>query len=188
MSSQQAQTTSGFDYSTLFRLDGRKALVVGAGSGIGRESALALAAHGAEVVVRDVNAAAAETTASMTAGLSAYELDVLDGAAIDRAAEEQGAVDVLVFTAATNVRKCVLDYSPEEFDRVVSPQPEGCLQPHQGVRGGDGRSAGAAASSASARSAPSPSSRGRASMRRRRPGWCSCCAPLPPSCGPRECG
>ena len=120
MSSEQGQASGGYDYSTLFRLDGRKAVVVGAGSGIGRESALALAAHGAEVVCADVHVAAAETTASMSAGLSAYELDVLDGAAIGRAAEELGAVDVLVFTAATNVRKCVLDYSAEEFDRVVS--------------------------------------------------------------------
>jgi NAD(P)-dependent dehydrogenase (short-subunit alcohol dehydrogenase family) len=56
----------------------------------------------------------------MGAGLTAYELDVLDGAAIERAAHELGAVDVLVFTAATNVRKRLLDYSGDEFDRVVS--------------------------------------------------------------------
>ena len=41
------------DYAQLFRLDGRRAVVVGAGSGIGRESALALAAHGAQVVCAD---------------------------------------------------------------------------------------------------------------------------------------
>jgi len=39
------------DYSRLFRLDGRTALVVGGGSGIGREGALALAANGASVIV-----------------------------------------------------------------------------------------------------------------------------------------
>jgi NAD(P)-dependent dehydrogenase (short-subunit alcohol dehydrogenase family) len=38
---------------------------------------------------------------------------------VARAADELGAVDVLVFTAATNVRKRVLDYTAEEFDRVV---------------------------------------------------------------------
>lgn len=52
--------------------------------------------------------------------LSALELNILDQAAIQRAAGELGAVDVLVFTAATNVRKRLLDYSNEEFDRVVS--------------------------------------------------------------------
>ena len=108
------------DYTTLFRLDGKHALVIGAGSGIGRESALALAAHGARVTCADRDlAAAAETVAVGNDGLTSYELDVLDDAAIDRAAVEL-APDVLVFTAATNVRKRIVDYTGEEFDRVVS--------------------------------------------------------------------
>lgn len=108
------------NYASLFRLDGRLALVVGAGSGIGRECALALAAHGAEVVCADRDLNAAQVTASLGEGLSAYALDVLDSEAVARAAQDLGAVDVLVFTAATNVRKRLLDYTGEEFDRVVS--------------------------------------------------------------------
>jgi NAD(P)-dependent dehydrogenase (short-subunit alcohol dehydrogenase family) len=108
------------DYANLFRLDGKTAVVVGAGSGIGRESALALAAQGAQVVCADRDLPAAEVTAGRGAGLSAYELDVLDAEAITRAAAELGDVDVLVFTAATNVRKRMLDYTGEEFDRVVA--------------------------------------------------------------------
>ena len=111
------------DYSRLFRLDGRRAVVVGAGSGIGRESALALAAHGAEVVCADRDVAAAKQTVAMGGGVTAYALDVLDTDAISRAARELGdddGVDVLVFTAATNVRKRLLDYTGEEFDRVVA--------------------------------------------------------------------
>lgn len=107
-------------YSGLFRLDGRKAVVLGAGSGIGRESALALAAHGATVVCADRDLTAATESASMGPSLSAYALDVLDSEAVERAAEELGPVDVLVFTAATNVRKRLLDYTAEEFDRVVA--------------------------------------------------------------------
>lgn len=107
-------------YADLFRLDGRKAVVVGAGSGIGRESALALAAQGAEVVCADRDLGAAEETASHGRALSAYELDVLDSAAVAAAARETGPVDVLVFTAATNVRKRLLDYTVDEFDKVVS--------------------------------------------------------------------
>lgn len=107
-------------YQNLFRLDGRRAVVIGAGSGIGRESALALAAHGAEVVCADRDLAAAEETAGLAEGLTTRELDVLDQSAIGRAAADLGVVDVLVFTAATNVRKRLLDYSGEEFDRVVS--------------------------------------------------------------------
>lgn len=108
------------DYSRLFRLDGRTAVVVGGGGGIGRESALALAAHGANVVVADRDVEAAKATAALAPELSPYQLDILDAGAVARAAEELGDVDVLVFTAATNVRKRVLDYTEEEFDRVVS--------------------------------------------------------------------
>jgi NAD(P)-dependent dehydrogenase (short-subunit alcohol dehydrogenase family) len=107
-------------YESLFRLDGKTAVVVGAGSGIGRESARALADHGATVVCADRDLAAASETAALGTGLTSYELDVLDGAAVERAADELGAVDVLVFTAATNVRKRILDYTGEEFDRVVA--------------------------------------------------------------------
>ncbi|WP_166348371.1 SDR family NAD(P)-dependent oxidoreductase [Phytoactinopolyspora limicola] len=107
-------------YAGLFRLDGRRALVVGAGSGIGREAALALAAHGATVVAADRDSAAvSETAAAVGTNGSAYQLDVLDPGAVSRAAAELGPVDVLVFTPATNVRKRLLDYTDEEFDRVV---------------------------------------------------------------------
>ncbi|MEO3887725.1 SDR family NAD(P)-dependent oxidoreductase [Nonomuraea sp. B5E05] len=104
-------------YDALFRLDGRRAVVIGAGSGIGREAALALAAHGASVVCADRDLAAAEETAGQCAG-RARLVDVLDSAAVRRLAGEEPA-DVLVFTAATNVRKRLLDYTGEEFDRVV---------------------------------------------------------------------
>ncbi|GAA3151905.1 NAD(P)-dependent dehydrogenase (short-subunit alcohol dehydrogenase family) [Kribbella aluminosa] len=106
------------DYARLFRLDGRHALVIGAGSGIGRSSALALAAHGARVTCADRDLTAARSTAGTA--LAAYELDILDDAAIDRAVGDLDPVDVLVFTAATNVRKRILDYTADEFDRVVS--------------------------------------------------------------------
>jgi NAD(P)-dependent dehydrogenase (short-subunit alcohol dehydrogenase family) len=108
------------DYTNLFRLDGKHVVVIGAGSGIGRESALALAAHGARVTCADRDLIAAEETMARGNDLVAYQLDVLDDAAIERAVSELGPVDVLVFTAATNVRKRIVDYSGEEFDRVVS--------------------------------------------------------------------
>ncbi|GAA1157671.1 SDR family oxidoreductase [Kribbella jejuensis] len=109
------------DYTNLFRLDGKHALVVGAGSGIGRESARALAAHGARVTCADRDLIAAQETAADAVGeMTAYELDVLDDVAIERAVADLDRVDVLVFTAATNVRKRILDYTGDEFDRVVS--------------------------------------------------------------------
>lgn len=112
--------TPAVDYQRLFRLDGRKALVVGAGSGIGRESALALAAHGADVVCADRDLDGVNQTAALADRLSGYHLDVLDEAQVHAAADELGEVDILVITPATNVRKRLMDYSGEEFDRVVA--------------------------------------------------------------------
>jgi NAD(P)-dependent dehydrogenase (short-subunit alcohol dehydrogenase family) len=102
-------------YAQLFRLDGRRAVVLGAGSGIGRESARALAAHGAEVVSADLDVAAARET-----GGQPYEIDLLEPGAAERAAKELGDIDIVVLTAATNVRKRLLDYTREEFDRVLA--------------------------------------------------------------------
>lgn len=107
------------DYAKLFRLDGRRAIVLGAGSGIGRESSQALAAHGASVVCADVNFDAAQGTAALI-GAEAYEINVLDTEAVGKAAADLGDLDIVVLTAATNVRKRLLDYSRAEFDRVVS--------------------------------------------------------------------
>ncbi len=117
--SQDSNAQAGADYGRMFRLDGRRAVVVGAGGGIGREVARALAAQGAAVVCADVDEAAAKETAASGGDLSTYRLDVLDRDAVRAAARELGAVDVLVFTAATNVRKRLLDYGDDEFDRVV---------------------------------------------------------------------
>ena len=108
------------DYERMFRLDGKRALVVGAGGGIGREVARALAAQGAQVVCADVDEQSAAVTAQATGDLVSYRLDVLDPSAVSDAARRLEPVDVLVFTAATNVRKRLVDYSDDEFDRVVS--------------------------------------------------------------------
>jgi NAD(P)-dependent dehydrogenase (short-subunit alcohol dehydrogenase family) len=112
------------NYSNLFRLDDRKSFVLGAGSGIGRESSLALAAHGAHVICADRDLDAAKHTAKLIANegghAQAYELDVLDTDAVFAAAADHPDVETLLFTAATNVRKRLLDYSSEEYDRVVN--------------------------------------------------------------------
>jgi len=104
------------NYENLFRLDGRRAVVLGGGSGIGREAARALAAHGASVVVADRDVEAARETG---AG-EAYEIDLLEPGAVDHAASDLGPLDVVVLTAATNVRKRLLDYTRDEFDRVIA--------------------------------------------------------------------
>lgn len=107
-------------YERLFRLDQRRAVVVGAGSGIGRESAIALAAHGATVTCADRDLdAAARTVSDVGDDAAAYRLDVLDAQAVRKAAMDLDPVDVLVFTPADNVRKRILDLTAEEIDRVL---------------------------------------------------------------------
>lgn len=112
------------DYSRLFRLDDRTVVVIGAGSGIGRECAQALAAQGAHVVVADRAEDAAQETVGMIRGRAGsaepLQLDVLDDAAVEAAAERFATAAGMVFTAATNVRKRMDDYGMDEFDRVVN--------------------------------------------------------------------
>ena len=103
------------DYSKIFRLDGQRALVIGAGSGIGREAALALGAHGAHVICADLDLDHAKQTAALIVSAEALELDVLGVGEIARLAETINTLDVCVHTPAMNVRKAILDYTLEEL-------------------------------------------------------------------------
>ncbi len=121
-----------FDYSSLFRLDGRHAVVVGAGSGIGRASAEALAAFGARVTCADVDLGAAERTASDIAGAGgstdSVRIDVRDTATVAAAVARDPEIDILVSTPGINVRKPLLDISDDEFDRVVDVNLKGTFR------------------------------------------------------------
>ena len=121
-----------FDYSKMFDLSGRRALVIGGASGIGQASALGLAAHGAEVVVADVNVALAEETVHEIRKIGGkavtMKIDMRDKASIEAAAEELGALDALVVTPSINVRKPLLDITDEEFDRVIDLNLKGVFR------------------------------------------------------------
>jgi len=86
------------DYGTLFRLDGRTAVVVGAARG--------LASVGATVICADINEPTAVETAGSVTGSSAgaataYHLDARDPAAVARTAAEFAGAEILVFTTGT---------------------------------------------------------------------------------------
>jgi 2-keto-3-deoxy-L-fuconate dehydrogenase len=76
------------------RLEGKNALVTAAGQGIGRASALALAAQGAQVWATDVNAQLLASYQGV-ANITALPLDVLDKAAIEKLVAALPAMDVL---------------------------------------------------------------------------------------------
>jgi NAD(P)-dependent dehydrogenase (short-subunit alcohol dehydrogenase family) len=109
----------------LFGLDGRVAAVIGGGSGIGEAVAVGAAAHGARVVVLDANGPAAGAVAARIGGTArAAALDICDGVAVRAALDEivraDGRLDGVVCTPAINVRKPILRYTEDEFDRVVA--------------------------------------------------------------------
>ena len=110
-----------------FDLEGSVALVTGAGSGLGRAIAWGLACHGADLVIADLDAAAAYRAAEQVRSLGrralALGVDVTDEAQVEamaaRASGEYGHIDISVNNAGNNCRKPILEMSADEFDRVV---------------------------------------------------------------------
>jgi 2-keto-3-deoxy-L-fuconate dehydrogenase len=97
------------------RLAGKTALVTATAQGIGRATALAFAAEGAEVLATDVDVAKLEEIAG-TPGLAVRRLDVTDGAAIAALADELGAIDVLANVAGFVHHGTVLDCAEADWD------------------------------------------------------------------------
>lgn len=111
-----------------FDLSGRVAVVTGAGSGIGRASAIMLASVGASVVCADVQVDGAKETAATIASsggtAEARQVDVSDKAAAEDlvagAMASFGRLDVMANIAGIIVGGTVLDMSDEDFERVLA--------------------------------------------------------------------
>src|SRR5262245_21517034 len=112
----------------LFRLDDRVIAVIGAGSGIGEAIARGAARQGAgHVACVDIDEAAAGKVAegirATGASSDQRKLDIADEAAVqsafDAIVQSHRRLDAVVCTPPINVRKPILKYTGEEFDRVV---------------------------------------------------------------------
>ena len=117
----------------LFDLTGRVAIMTGAGRGLGRTMALALAAAGADIalasrttpelesLVEEVEALGRRAIAVPTDITSPDACEALVAAAVERL----GRLDILVNNAGTNVRKSALEITPDEYDFVLQTNLKG---------------------------------------------------------------
>jgi 3-oxoacyl-[acyl-carrier protein] reductase len=121
------------------RLEGKTALITGAGSGIGKCIAETYVREGARVAVVDLDAEAAKSVArSIGNNAIALRCDVSKKADIDAAVEETraafGALDILVNNAgATHINKPMLEIGEEEFDRLYAVNVKGVFLGCQAV-------------------------------------------------------
>ena len=111
------------------RLDGLRALVTGASSGIGLGCAVALAEAGADVVLasRNIKALSEAAKAIIMKGFSAetLQLDISDLVSIDNVLKEQKPFDVLVNSAGLGRHTPSLETSAEDFDAVMDVNLKG---------------------------------------------------------------
>lgn len=121
------------------QLGSKVALVTGAGQGIGRAAALALARAGADVAAVDINAKTVAGTAAAVAALGRQSLavtaDLGSVADIDRMVVETmarfGRIDILVNNAGVTRRAYIMDLNEADWDRIHRVNAKGvffCLQ------------------------------------------------------------
>jgi NAD(P)-dependent dehydrogenase (short-subunit alcohol dehydrogenase family) len=114
-----------------FRLDGRQAVVTGAGSGLGQGAALALAEAGAGLVlVGRTQETLDATRAAITAQggeASTLVCDVTDAGQVKARIEALPRIDVLVNNAGMNIPEDFLEVSEEHLDRILTLNVKGAF-------------------------------------------------------------
>jgi 2-hydroxycyclohexanecarboxyl-CoA dehydrogenase len=112
------------------KLDGKIAIVTGAGQGIGRGIAEKLAAEGATVAVTDINEATAKETAQAVGGVG-IACDVTSredvAAMVVQVQRQFGRIDVLVNNAGWDKVGPFVDSDPADWDRIIAINLYGVL-------------------------------------------------------------
>ena len=98
------------------RLRGKRVFISAAAKGIGRASALACAAEGAQVVATDIDAEGLETLSAASPGIETVRLDVLDPRAIDDFARSQTAFDAVFNCAGVVHDGTIADCAEADWD------------------------------------------------------------------------
>jgi NAD(P)-dependent dehydrogenase (short-subunit alcohol dehydrogenase family) len=133
------------NFAKMFDLSGKVALVVGGGGAIGGAIAHALADHGARIAIADVDIDSARRTAQSCArptalGALAVQIDVTNPELIRQVVaaieHETQRIDILVNAAGINIRKPVIDYTAEEWSRVLNVNLSGVFFVTQAVAKG----------------------------------------------------
>lgn len=115
------------------RLEGKKAIITGAASGIGREIAKMLAREGADIVIADVQVEAARKVAAEIKEIGRQAIvvktDVTNANDVDEmvkaSLETFGRIDILVNDAGVNVLKLIQDMEEEDWDKVLNVNLKG---------------------------------------------------------------
>ena len=102
-----------------YRLDGKVALVTGGASGIGAATSRELVRAGAEVLIADLNLAAAQMLAAELGNAKAIEMDVTSAASVESARAAIVKLDILVNNAGIGLVGDVASTSEEDFERVM---------------------------------------------------------------------
>ncbi|HEY0756020.1 MAG TPA: glucose 1-dehydrogenase [Ktedonobacteraceae bacterium] len=127
----------------VFRLDGKTALITGAGSGIGEHIARLFAQQGAHVILADISTEAAERVAGMIrADGGSARVQLLDvaaeaqvTAAFELVASTEGRLDILVNNAGISHVGSILETSLADWERVMSVNATGIfLCAREGLR------------------------------------------------------
>lgn len=117
------------EYSTIFDLSGKVAVVTGAGSGLGLAISRGLAGFGAEVICADVHASGAKDAVAQIqksgGRATAIQVDVADAASVQSLADglraSQGRVDALFNNAGiANLPRRVHELPVEDWDRLIA--------------------------------------------------------------------